>query len=116
MEFFAEPISLGVIILLVFVHFVSDFMLQTDYMANNKSGSNKALGIHVLVYALPFVGFGLEFALINMVLHFGVDYVTSRLTKKMFTEKKIGMAFKVIGFDQFLHIACLVVTYVLLGA
>jgi len=114
MEFFSQNISVGVVLLLAFLHFVADFLFQTDYMANNKSKSNKALGLHVLVYSLPFLVIGWEFAVVNLVLHFSVDFVTSRMTSKLFAEKKVGLAFKVIGFDQFLHTLCLIITYMLM--
>ena len=57
-------------ILLIWVHFLADFPAQTDAMALHKSSSNGWLGLHVLVYTIFMLFFGLKFALINGVLHF----------------------------------------------
>ena len=120
------------IVVLMFVHYVADFLLQTSWMANNKSKSLLPLTTHILVYSLTVgVGFAwilsarlsdtltiaeltnrvVEFTVINGSLHFGIDYVTSRCSSKLFAAGRIGDAFKVIGFDQFLHALCLILTY-----
>jgi len=92
------------------VHFFSDFVLQSDWMAKNKSKSNKALLIHTSVYCLPFFLFGWKYALVNMVLHTAIDYVTSRITSKLYAQGKVHEFFVVIGFDQYLHAVCLIST------
>ena len=40
------------VVLILFLHWVFDFVFQTDYMARNKSKSIKALASHVAIYSL----------------------------------------------------------------
>jgi hypothetical protein len=80
-------------------HFVSDFLLQSDWMAINKSKSWYALGLHATVYCwglLPFLlvaapagtwvfkfNWALIFMLVTFVCHFVTDAITSRITSKL---------------------------------
>lgn len=98
------------IILVLFLHWIGDFVLQSDWMAKNKSKSNKVLLIHTSVYCLPLLWFGWKFALINMALHTVTDFFTSRATSKLYASGKIHWFFVVIGFDQFIHTTCLILT------
>jgi len=82
------------IIGILFMHWVADFVLQTDWQAKNKSSNNVALLEHVSSYTLVlfltslFLFSKIEIALcwimLNSVLHFATDYVTSRINT-MFT-------------------------------
>ena len=99
------------IILILFLHWVGDFVFQSDWMAKNKSKSNRALLIHVAVYCIPLMFFGWKFALINCALHFCVDFLTSRVTSKLWEAKQVHWFFVVIGLDQFIHTACLLLTW-----
>jgi hypothetical protein len=82
--------------LLIFAHFMGDFVFQTDEMAVNKSKSWGALTEHVawvtwaLFLVLPtlipeFPGLGpvLAFLGVNFAAHFLIDAVTSRITSKL---------------------------------
>jgi hypothetical protein len=89
---------------LIWLHCFMDFFCQTNDMATKKSSSNKWLAIHVLVYSTPFLFFGIPFALINGLTHFMIDYVTSRINKRLWDEKKVHYFFCGIGVDQALHI------------
>ena len=53
------------IYLLIWLHFIGDFVFQNDKMAQNKSTSNKWLGIHCLAYMIPFLLISWEFAILN---------------------------------------------------
>lgn len=105
-------IELTTILLLVWMHFIADFVLQSDKMAKNKSSSNKWLLAHVATYSLVFIPIGLVYALVNFALHFIVDYFTSRITKRLYAGGKIHWFFVVIGVDQALHLTALFGTYV----
>lgn len=89
--------------LIMLVHFIADFILQSDWMAKNKSKSNKALLIHIAVYTLALMVFGIKFAIINGVIHMLIDYFTSRMTSRLWQQQKSHEFFVVIGLDQYLH-------------
>lgn len=99
------------ILLLLFIHWVTDFVLQSNEMALQKSENEWVLGKHCLVYslplALPFLIFGLPKAFVAFVVfgmtHFAIDYVTARLNKKYWLNNKRHEFFVMVGFDQFLH-------------
>ena len=109
---------------LTLVHFISDFLLQNDWMAHNKSKNSNALFLHSTIYGLPFLVFGnIGFVAYLIVTHFCIDGITSRITSRIFKKwyfymndlkmiLKDGMPveqpslhyfFVVIGFDQWLH-------------
>lgn len=105
--------------LLLLGHWVSDFIMQTDEMAQNKSKSLKWLVIHVSAYTLVLSAFALPilfiesfdkwtaFVLTNGVSHGIIDMFTSKLSSKMWKQQRVHDFFVVIGFDQLLHVAIL---------
>ena len=120
-------------VLLLAVHWIADFVLQTHWMASNKSKSNVALGAHVATYtavlfgALPVIfpgsmpsalGAILTFTVVNGALHFATDYCTSRWTSRLFaawmkdTQRTdhIHNFFVVVGLDQLIHQVTLAAT------
>lgn len=98
------------IILVLWVHWLADFVLQTDKMARGKSKSNKWLSIHIAVYTLPLLVFGWKFALFNGACHWVIDYFTSRMTSKLWAKQDVHNFFVVIGLDQALHTTLLVLS------
>lgn len=110
-------IDLYEISLLLIAHFIGDFLLQTDEQAKGKSSSNITLFQHILTYILPltmigfFIPISFAFLLVNFVAHFCTDYVTSRMTKKLWSEGKVHWFFVVIGADQLIHALTLIWTY-----
>ena len=105
-------INIGIILALVWIHFVADFVLQSDAVAKAKSKSNLVLLQHVLIYGVLFYLFGIMYALVNTVLHFIVDWVSSRATSKLWAAGKVHWFFVVIGLDQAIHMTCLFLTYI----
>jgi len=102
--------------ILAFLHFVFDFILQTDEEATNKSKSTMALLSHVGKYGIGMqlgalagaylFGGGMiwiAWAIGNTILHFGTDFVTSRATSRYWTQGKKDAFFNTIGFDQMVH-------------
>jgi len=110
-------IDVTTIILILWAHWIGDFILQSDYHAVNKSKDNLVLMDHVIMYSLPFFVVGmlvpLTFSWIvgNAVLHGLTDYVTSRMTTRYWLAEKRHEFFVTIGFDQSFHFTCLFLTY-----
>lgn len=107
-------------ILIVWIHFVADFMLQSDKVSKSKSSDNKILTYHVSVYSMPFVPFAfyylstwaaVAFIVINLVAHFVTDYITSRMTSKLWKAGNVHWFFVVIGADQAIHMTTLFGTF-----
>lgn len=108
------------IIWVLFAHYIADFPCQTRWMANNKSISVWALTSHVSVYTSILFLFMLwivqpwnafYYALGNGVIHWAVDYCTSKLSRLFYLEKNEKAFWSTIGFDQFLHAVSLIITY-----
>ena len=112
--------DINFIIYLLFVHWLADFVLQSDRIAKEKSSNNLMLFYHCLIYGTMFAGAtimanygvkGLWYGLLIGLIHFPVDYVTSRLNSKFYKAGKNHEFFVSIGFDQWIHF----VTIILLG-
>ncbi len=100
------------ILILVWMHFILDFIVQTRKEAENKSKSIRHLGMHVLKYSVPFVFFGIWFAMVTFILHFITDFISSRITSYAHRNDKNALFWNTIGIDQAVHITCLIMTYV----
>lgn len=114
-----------IILSVLFIHWIADFVLQTDWQAKNKSSNWNALIHHTGVYS--FVWFlcsplliaylcpghdlkwlvmaALVFALGTFILHTATDAITSRINKRLYEKGKTHEFFVSIGFDQILHYA-----------
>ena len=107
--------ELSIIFIIIWLHFIADFILQSTNMAKNKWDSLKWLGFHCTVYTIPFFYFGWKFALITGGLHFIVDFISSKITHHLWEKKEVHWFFVVIGWDQAIHISCLLLTLNYLG-
>lgn len=111
------------IIYILFIHFIGDFVLQTNEMATQKSTSMAWLTLHIEAYAsamfvltLPVLGFSnaIIYTIVNSLAHFLVDAVTSRITSYYWKQNRTHAFFVTIGADQFIHFATLILTLSLL--
>jgi len=102
------------ILMLIWLHFIADFILQSNKMAINKSTSVKWLLTHVIIYTIPFFWFGLFFAILNGIAHFITDYFTSKATSYLWKKNQRHWFFVIIGFDQAIHLSTLLITYQLI--
>jgi hypothetical protein len=98
-------------------HAIADFKVQTSWQASNKSKSNEALLRHIATYAATIFLFLIPlcliletslrslvgYVLINSFLHFCTDYVSSRISSKMYAEGDDRGFWFVIGLDQLAH-------------
>jgi uncharacterized protein DUF3307 len=105
---------------LLSAHWVADFLCQTHWQASNKSKNNVALSRHVLNYTIVMWAFALfllpptasaYFAAITFITHFATDYVTSRISSKLYAKQDWHNFFVVIGLDQLIHQVTIAATF-----
>ena len=103
--------------ILAIFHFVGDFVFQSHWMASNKSKNNAALVLHVgiwtgcigipaflaLILGIINVNAVLLYIAINFVSHLIIDYISSRITSRLWAKQSWHNFFVAIGFDQLLH-------------
>lgn len=110
--------------IIVVLHFIGDFVLQSDKDAKCKSRSLKCLVSHTSTYIIPFVLVGICFysfslvtlyVLITFLAHTITDYFTSKINSKLYQSGNTHNFFIGIGADQVLHYVQLFVTYYFLS-
>lgn len=107
-------IPTSILMYIIWMHFIGDFVLQSTKVATNKYKDSKVLMKHCILYAFPFVFIGVKYALIAGFLHFPIDYVTSKLTHKLYDNNEYHWFFVVIGLDQAIHMTILLKTFLYL--
>jgi thiosulfate reductase cytochrome b subunit len=99
------------------LHFVGDFMFQTENMSKNKSSDWSVLLLHSWVYATVLLVWVIYLGLIQptkveflplvyMVIlssHICIDGITSRVTHNFWDDGKYHEFFVTIGLDQLIH-------------
>ena len=103
------------ILWILFLHWVFDFLMQSDEMALNKSKSLKWLCHHTATYSLVAIPMGvalnipiLQFISLYCYLfttHTLIDGATSRITSYLWKKEERHWFFVVVGLDQVLHYA-----------
>ncbi len=112
---------------ILIIHWIADFVLQTDKQAKGKSKNWSDLLEHTLTYSILWLAIGmfysvfttmtynwLWFGIITFVAHTITDYFTSRLNSTLWAKGDVHKFFVSIGFDQILHYVQLFFTYYLL--
>lgn len=98
------------------IHFVGDFLLQTEWMVNGKSTAWQPLLAHAAVYTLTLLFFSslvmpfplaIAWSFLNGACHLTVDFFTSKLMKSARENGNTSLFFKILGLDQLLHAWCL---------
>lgn len=120
--------GLYTVFIILIVHWIADFILQTDEQAKNKSKSmgyllshtatytlfvTMALTVYAIIFSVPLYIVALAGG-ITWVAHSITDYFTSRLVNKLYFKGDVHNMFVVIGADQILHYIQLFLTWQLL--
>jgi hypothetical protein len=93
------------VFIIIWLHFIADFVLQSSEMGVNKSKDVKWLATHAAIYTIPFIWFGWKFALITGISHFCIDGITSRVTSYFWKKQEGHWFFTTIGWDQAMHMS-----------
>ena len=124
-------IPMFILLFYLLLHWYADFVVQTDKQAKGKSSNNWQLLAHTSSYSLIITictyilywtnSFGAQywyipliFGIIQFVTHTIIDYITSRINKKLWINEEVHTFLIMIGFDQFIHYGILFVSLSLL--
>jgi|10_taG_2_1085330.scaffolds.fasta_scaffold16875_2 hypothetical protein len=129
------------IIFVLALHLIADFILQPNWVQTYKSRDNSILLLHVTVYSYV-LGTGalivapweaaVLYGVVNGLLHFIVDYFTSRIITfhalkiklpegdemrdvPIYEKINIYSLCVLLGIDQLCHQACLLATFPLIA-
>lgn len=105
-------LTLDTVLLVLVLHFVADYLLQSHAVMINKGKHFGTLVFHVILYSLPFfIFFGPVYAVINALIHGVVDFFSSRLNNILCEWKNPKWFYTNIAADQLIHISTLFITY-----
>lgn len=125
-------INIWVVLAILGIHWIADFILQTDKQAKGKSKNWSDLLAHTSIYTVSFflfyiiyynfqtpVGNGFNermmwFFPITFICHTATDYFTSRINSQLWKQQRTHDFFVSVGFDQLCHFVQLLLTYQLL--
>ena len=112
---------------LLTAHFIADFVLQSDRVAQGKSKSVRILAEHIGIYTMCLLVAAIPLAfiighhggrimglwiVINGGAHFVTDYITSRINSHLWATKQVHNFFVGVGADQLIHALTLGLTMV----
>lgn len=116
-----SSINFYLVLGVLFIHWVGDFVLQTDKQAKGKSSNWNDLLLHTfnysMIWLIPCLSYSWKmflFVPITFVCHTIQDYYTSRVNKTLWESGNVHGFFVSVGLDQFLHLAQLLITIQLL--
>jgi len=107
-------------------HFMADFLFQNQF-SKHKNESLLWMSLHSIIYGLIFgmIFYAATYKLydtnliqyyiiLNTILHYAVDVITTIIRKQMWKADDLPMNgfFPTIGFDQLLHLLILYHTFV----
>lgn len=108
--------------MILLIHWLADFCLQTDEQALGKSKEFYPLFWHVTTYSTVFTiimycilgtwSSAIVFGITTFFCHIAIDYYTSRAVRHFFEKNDRHNGFVIIGFDQILHYIQLFLTFV----
>lgn len=120
-------INICIVLGIILIHWIADFVCQSDADAKGKSSNWINLlshtGIYTLIWIIPVLCYGtmtkcslslLLFLPITFICHTATDYYTSKVNSLLWKENKMHEFFVSIGFDQVLHYVQLLLTFYLL--
>lgn len=122
----SSTITIWEVLVILFLHWVGDFVMQSDQQAKNKSTDNAFLLAHIMYYTAIFIipiaiymatqsnQKMILFYPITFAAHYATDWYTSRVNSQLWKDGKSHDFFVSIGFDQLLHFAQLLITYQIL--
>ena len=120
-------IHYSTLIAIFLIHWIADFIFQSNNMATNKSKSNYWLTLHVGTYSFLTLFSWiwlvptkhstnyLFFFLFVFITHWITDFITSRISGYYFKKNDYHNGFVTIGFDQILHYLQLLSAYYFLS-
>ncbi len=128
-----SPISLSAIIMPAIIlsigHWFADFICQSNWQANNKWNNVNALAAHCWWYTIIItICFGVSsifmkspmtlaivLGVTNGVMHFAIDFVTSKMTHHTYLAKQYHWFFVIIGADQLLHTLLIIMSWIIMA-
>ena len=126
-------VSIGLFAYILFLHYLGDYIFQPYSMSVQKSENHMMLLYHTIIYSITiYLGLlfvvgvkeAITFAVITFLAHYVVDFVTSKVisdnsselrldpdsSKPIHKRLKLWGPISLLGFDQLLHQACLLIT------
>lgn len=100
-----------VAVLIVWIHFVADFLFQSHNMSTKKSKSWQWFFRHIGAYSLPFLIIGPLYAGLVFCSHTVVDAISCQITSRLWKKEKWHWFFVTIGADQAIHLSSLLLVY-----
>lgn len=106
-------------VILLLAHWIGDHLMQNKAMLPEAPIKMKWMVAHVLLYGTILSSASLllfswqivlGFVVVNSVLHFLIDMLSSRLLYRLRDRPQVF--YVVLGLEQFLHITCLYWTFI----